>query len=114
MDIQSDAPTVGKSTLRLVLSVCANEGWLYLEALDVKAAFLQSRKINRDIYIVPPVEAELMGKLWKLKKTAYGLIDAANEWYFTIREHLITLGCIQSYLDKAVFNGFLGFFLMLI
>ena len=76
--VQSDAPTAAKSSLRLALAITANEDWKNFETLDIKAAFLQGRKIEREIYLKPPEELKLEGKLWKLRKTAYGLIDAAR------------------------------------
>ena len=48
--VPSDSPTAEKSTLRKVLAITANEGWI-IETIDIKAAFLQSRTINRNVYI---------------------------------------------------------------
>ena len=42
--VPSDSPTAAKSTLRTVLAITANEGWI-IETVDIKAAFLQSRTI---------------------------------------------------------------------
>ena len=78
--VPSDSPTAAKSTLRTVLAITANEGWI-IETIDIKAAFLQSRTINRIVYILPPPEARQDGILWKLKKTVYGLDDTSREWY---------------------------------
>ena len=77
----SPRPTAVKSTVRTVLAITANEGWI-IETIDMKAAFLQSRTINRNVYILPPPEARQDGMLWKSKKTVYGLDDASHEWYF--------------------------------
>ena len=88
--IQTDAPTVAKTTLRIVLAIAANVD-LPVQTIDIKAAFLPGRPIQRDVYIVPPVEANVAGKLWRLRKTAYGLIDAARNWYLSVKVTLVEL-----------------------
>ena len=79
-DIQADAPTASKTALRIVLALAANYDWS-TSTVDVKAAFLQGRPINRDIYIKPPREVSIEGRIWKLRRTAYGLVDAARNWF---------------------------------
>ena len=74
------------------------------EHIDVKAAFLQGRKIERNVYVKPPEEAATDGKVWRLRKAAYGLVDAARNWYLSVKDTLLHLGCVQSNLDKAVFR----------
>ena len=103
--VSSDSPTAAKSTLRTVLAITANEGWI-IETIDIKAAFLQSRTINRNVYILPPPEARQDGILWKLKKTVYGLDDASREWYFSVKDLLLKNDCKQSSLDKALFRWY--------
>ena len=68
------------------------------------AAFLQGRKIERNVYVKPPEEAATDGKVWRLRKAAYGLVDAARNWYLSVKDTLLQLGCVQSNLDKAVFR----------
>ena len=50
--------------LQILLSLVSGKGWK-IQHIDVQAAFLQGRKITRDIYITPPFEAE-SDKIWKL------------------------------------------------
>ena len=76
-DIQADASTASKTALRIVLALAANYDWS-ISTADVKAAFLQERPINRDIYINPPRELSTEGKIWRLHRTAYGLVDFAR------------------------------------
>ena len=102
-DIQADAPTASKTALRIVLALAANYDWS-ISTIDVKAAFLQGRPINRDIYIKPPREVSIERKIWRLRKTAYGLVDAARNWFLSVKEELLKLSCKQSHLDKAVFR----------
>ena len=106
-EVQVDAPTAAKMTLRTVLAIATNKQWS-VKTIDIKAAFLQGRAIERDVYLMPPEEANLEGKLWRLRKSAYGLADAARNWYISVRDTLIKLNCKQSHLDKAVFRWYNG------
>ena len=60
-------------------------------AIDVKTAFLQSKQIERTVYLRSLKEANPT-KIWKLQKCVYGLIDAGRYWYLRVREELIKLG----------------------
>ena len=98
-----DSPTASKSSMRIFFAVCANNNWL-CEAMDIKAAFIQGKEIERDIYVKPPAEA----KKKKLIRVAYGLCDASRQWYFSVTEELCKLGCKQSQLDKALCRWFVN------
>ena len=102
---QADAPTAAKLTLRIVLTIAANEDW-NIETIDIKAAFLQGRPIDRDVFVLPPEEAREEGFIWRLRKTAYGLIDAARSWFMSVKDELLKAECKQSQLDKAVFRWY--------
>ena len=41
--------------------------------------------------------------IWKLRYCLYGLTDAARQFYDSVCEVLIQLGCVQSTLDPALF-----------
>ena len=62
-DKQTDSPTAGRESVKLVCSIIANEKWP-IEASDVRSAFLQSENLNRDVFILPPPEMK--------KKTSFG------------------------------------------
>ena len=68
-----------RKRITIIFTIIASHGWK-INALDVKAAFLQGRMINRDIYVLPPKEAK-SSMLWKSRKTVYGLSDASRKWY---------------------------------
>ena len=70
--------------------------------MDVKAAYLQGDEIKRDVYLQPPEEFN-RGQIWKLKKTVYGLCDAARAWYIRVKSELISLGVTKSPLDNSLF-----------
>ena len=103
--VQSDSPTASKSSLRIAMAIISSEGWK-CESIDIKAAFLQGNKIDRDIFIKPPIEVKEDGIIWKLDKAAYGLGDASRNWYFSVRENLLKSKCQQSELDKALFRWY--------
>ena len=88
--IRKDSPTCSRDTLRILFSLVAGKGWR-IQHIDVQAAFLQGRRIMRDIYIRPPFEAE-SDKLWKLNKCMYGLVDAPRMWYTELCNSLVELG----------------------
>ena len=76
--VRSDSPTAGKESLKLALMKAANEGFT-VKSADVKAAYLQGLDIPRTVHVQPPKEAEVpAGKLWRLKKAAYGILDGGR------------------------------------
>ena len=50
----------------MLLVLAANYDWS-ISTVDIKAAFLQGRPINKDIYIKLPREVSIEGKIWKFK-----------------------------------------------
>ena len=91
-----------KNTLKVVLAVVAIHQW-DLSTIDIKAAFLQGNKIERNVYVIPPKEANVDSDIIKrLRKTVYGLNDASRAWFISAKELLISLGCSQSVLDPAL------------
>ena len=86
-ELSKDSPTVAKSTVRILLA--APKDWK-IQTMDIKSAFLQGKDISRDVYISPPKESDTpKRKIWKLKKTLYGLIDAARQFYDNIEQVLL-------------------------
>ncbi len=82
IDLNTYAPTVSKEILMMLASLAATNKW-QIESMDVEKAFLQSRDLQRIVYLKPPKEAVGNDKLtlWRLKTAVYGLADAAREWY---------------------------------
>ena len=99
--LRTDSPTISKDNLRLIYAIIATHHWKICD-LDIKAAFLQGNPVNRDIYLKPPIEAG-KNKLWKLKTTVYGSVDAARSWYMTVKEELLKTGAEMSKFDEALF-----------
>lgn len=104
--VPSDSPTIGKSSMRIFLSFAASNKWT-VKTTDIKSAFLQSNKLDRDVYLTPPKEAEVdQDNVWKLKRCLYGLSDAARQFYCSVVECLAKLGCKQSSLDPTLFSKY--------
>ena len=100
---QSDSPTASRDSFKTFLAIAANEDFV-IKNMDVKSAFLQGTPLNRDVYIVPPMECRKPGIVWKLKKTVYGLYDASRSWYFAVKEELKTFGMKSVSGDDAFFT----------
>ena len=104
--IHSDSPTVNAVNIKLMLAEAVRKGWS-ISSSDVTRAFLQTSEITRDVYVYPPKEAGLpRGKVWLLKRPAYGLIDAAHAFFINFSDNLISLGCETSKMDNATFYHF--------
>ena len=100
---QVDSPTIGKGMVRLVLTLAASMNW-EVKTTDIKSAFLQGLPLTRDVYLVPPPEADIEpGFIWKLKKCLYGLSDAARCFYDSVVEELLKCGCTKSSFDPSFF-----------
>ena len=97
--IRTDSPTCSRDTLRVLMSLVVSIGWI-IQHIDVESAFLQGKRLDRDVYIRPPLEAET-DNLWKLNKCMYGLADAPRMWYTELIETLEKLGMEVSLYDES-------------
>ena len=60
-------------------------------------------RLDRHVYLKPPVEANSKGKLWKLNICVYGLCDASRHLYLKGHNVMIEHGAQISNLDQAIF-----------
>ena len=97
----TDSPTCSKDSLRLSLALISTHGWS-CKSVDIRCAFLQGKQINREVFVRPPPEFD-EGKLWRLKKSVYGLNDAAKAWYETLKNVILENGMKMCALDLAMF-----------
>ena len=88
---QSDSPTAHKDSLKIFLSIAANKGF-NVTTLDVSSAFLQGYPLEREVFVEPPKERSKEGKVWRLKKSCYGLYDASRRWFMAVDEILMEFG----------------------
>ena len=97
--VRSDSEVAEHSSYRTVMAFAAIFS-LKLFKIDVTAAFLQTGPARRTVYVRPPYDAFLKGKLWKLKTTVYGLTEA-NRTFQILSDDVLTnpnkmaMECIQ-------------------
>ena len=53
--------------------------------MDIRAAFLQSKELDREVFVVPPRDVAKDGVIWKLRKPLYGLDDASRKFWMKIK-----------------------------
>ena len=99
------SPTMTRTTRQLVLQLGAAKKMTAAKA-DVKGAFLQGRKFNRELYVIPvPELAKELGmssqEAAKLERAAYGLVEAPIEWYLSICETLEEFGWRRLHADPC-------------
>ena len=59
---QSDSPTAAKESFKLMMALAANNGFR-LVSMDIRAAFLQAKMLDREIYMKPPPDIMKPGKI---------------------------------------------------
>ncbi len=101
----TDSPTVQKSSLKLLLALSAVYSW-EIKTTDISSAFLQGSQMDRDVFVKPPPESGVIGKLWKLNKCLYGLKDASRKWYLRVLSKLKDLNFKKCAHDKGLFYVF--------
>ena len=82
----SDSPTVDRISYKIFYAIAANENW-NIKSINVTSAFLQGEALDRDIFVTPPKEANMPGKLWHMKMAAYGLYDASRRWWVKVLQY---------------------------
>merc|ERR1712030_141285 len=98
---QSDSPTMRRESLKLFFSIAANEGFK-LRSVDIRAAFLQAKGLERDIFLLPPRDVQKEGLLWKLKKPLYWLNDASRKFWLKVKEVFGKFGVRKLVGDEAL------------
>ena len=84
--METDAPTCVPKIFKLCI-VKIVQGERMVKSIAMQTAYLQGDEIERILHMKPPEEAKTK-KLWKLKKTVYGLKDAAWVWYKSVVGHI--------------------------
>ena len=77
---QSDSLTVSKESFKMLMAVAANSNFK-LASVDIRAAFLQSRTLDRDFFMLPPPDIRKQGTICRLKKPLYGLDEASRKFW---------------------------------
>ena len=110
------APVAKMTTVRLVLSVVASQGWS-LHQMDVKNVFLHG-DLKEEIYMtIPPgLSSSSSSDVCKLKQSLYGLKQAPQAWFDKFRSTLLQFSFKQSAYDSSLFfyKTSLGIVLLLV
>ena len=91
-----------RESLKLLLSVAANEGFS-LRSIDIRAAFLQAKGLEREIFMMPPKDVQKQGMLWRLKKPLYGLNDASIRFWLKVKDVFGKFGLKKLTGDEALY-----------
>lgn len=95
------APVARSTTLRMLLSVAGERNYS-VRHFDITTAFLNGN-LNEEIYMKQPPGFSTGDKVYRLKKSLYGLKQAARVWNQTLHEALTTNGCDQNETDKCLY-----------
>ena len=101
-DLTTEAPTCAAETLKICVAKIVERNWK-IHSLDIKTAYLQGDEMKRVVYLKPPVEAKEGKVVWKLRKTVYGLKDAARAWYDSATGVIEKLGGRRCRMDPSLF-----------
>ena len=101
------ATVVKMVSVRIALVIAARLDWGIWQ-LDVKQAFLQA-EVDTDLYMrmppnVPDRDAQGRQLVCKLKKSLYGLKQAAREWNEVLNATLLRFGFRRGRIDTCVYR----------
>ena len=80
----------------------ANEGF-ELRSVDIRAAFLQAKNLDREVFFLPPKDVRKEGLIWLLKKPLYGLNDASRKFWLKVKSVFNDIGLKRLEGDEAVY-----------
>ena len=95
------APVIRSSTFRLLLAVSAKRKYV-VKQFDIKSAFLNG-ELQEEIYLKQPPGFQVNNQVYRLKKSLYGLKQAARVWNSTIHQVFIENDFRQSEIDKCLY-----------
>ncbi|KAJ0868636.1 putative RNA-directed DNA polymerase [Helianthus annuus] len=98
------SPVARFETIRLVLALVAQKGWMAYQ-FDVKSAFLNG-VLKEEVYVMQPPGFEKKGeehKVLKLHKALYGLKQAPRAWYSRIDGYLVQHGYKRSQNEPTLY-----------
>ena len=105
MELERSAPTPQGSTIALVTNALCHLGYEAYQG-DVKSAFTQSKRIDRELYVSQPREG-LPGlqqdQLLQLQTEIYGTVRGPSWWRETLVEQIKSLGYQESLYDPCLY-----------
>jgi hypothetical protein len=101
------APTCRAATLRVFFAVVAARNYELLQ-VDISTAFLNG-VLPKPVYMKQPQGFDDgTGRVWRLKKSVYGLRNAPKQWYEALSGHLRHIGFRVSESDPGLFVKSVG------
>ena len=70
--------------------------------MDVETAFLNA-ELQEEIYCTMPPGYGVVGKVWRLVKSLYGLKQSPREWNENINAHLLENGYKRMIADRCIY-----------
>ncbi|KAA0065976.1 hypothetical protein IC582_024267 [Cucumis melo] len=98
------APMTRIETIRLILSLAAQNGWKVYQ-MDVKSAFLNGH-LKEEIFVAQPLGYVQRGeeeKVYKLKKALYRLKQAPRAWYSRTDSFFLKTGFLRCPYEHALY-----------
>ena len=95
------SPKARMETVRTVMQIAVDQN-LTLHQMDVKSAYLHA-DISEEVYMCQPKGYELEGKVWRLRKSLYGLKQSGRNWHNLLHDYLIELNFKQSSADPCLY-----------
>ena len=77
--LQSDSPTLLRESLKMYFALAAYKGFR-LRIIDIRAAFLQAKGLDREVHMEPPKDVKTEGRFRTLKKLLYRFNDALRKF----------------------------------
>ena len=99
---QADSPTAMRESFKLFCSLASNQKF-EIQSMDIRAAFLQSKELDRDVFLEPPKDLKNRGMIWRLKKPLYGLDDASRKFWIRVKEIFHSEGLQNIVGDEAFY-----------
>ena len=89
--VLTQAPTIQRSSQRLILCLTASFPDRNLYIRDISQAYVQSKSyLNRRFYVKPPKELDLgNGNILRVLRPLYGVPEAGTHWFRTYHAHHI-------------------------
>ena len=101
-EVLKDSPSYTKNSTPLVLSIIFTKG-CDCNSTDIKSVFLQSKEIGRNVYLIPPTEAESENVVWGLNSCIHDLVDVSRNLYLPVKDELTKIRVKTSKYDPAAF-----------
>nr|GEY27992.1 retrovirus-related Pol polyprotein from transposon TNT 1-94 [Tanacetum cinerariifolium] len=99
------APVARIEAIRLFSAYASFKDFVVYQ-MDVKSVFLYG-KIEEEVYVFQPLgfeDLDFPDKVYKVKKTLYGLHQAPRAWYETLSTYLLDNGFHRGKIDKTLFS----------